>query len=50
MVKENHLDWIVVLKGKLDETRCSDSIFQTKLMCTEMCTTDTPSPTCFGSS
>lgn len=50
MVKGNRLDLTVVLKEKLDETRCSDSVCQTKLMCTEMCTTDTPSPTYFGSS
>jgi len=36
MVKENRADWVVGLKGKLDETRCSDSIYQTVLTCTDM--------------
>jgi hypothetical protein len=36
MVKENRVDWAVVLKYKLDETHCSDSVYETKLTCTEM--------------
>jgi len=32
---KNILEWAVVLEGKLDETRCSDSICQTDLTWTE---------------